>query len=57
MLVKQGVIVTGSIQNRIQALPECSQIKMGVKELFWQMQKLSLLHTSSFWNDSRLMKL
>lgn len=33
MLVEQGVIVTGSIQNRIQALLECSQIKMGVKEL------------------------
>lgn len=33
MLVEQGVIVTGSIQNRIQALLECSQIKMGVDKL------------------------
>lgn len=33
MLVEQGVIVTGSIQNRTQALLEYSQIKRGVNEV------------------------
>lgn len=33
MLVEQGVIVTGSIQNRIQALLECSRTKKAADEL------------------------
>lgn len=33
MVVEQGIIVTGSIQNCSQAVLECGPIKMGENEL------------------------